>query len=48
MFPVAQRDERLASKDQVFGLIFNDSPKAYILADLAQSPVLNDTVGGLS
>ena len=48
MFPVAQRDERLATKDQVFGLIFNDSPKAYLLADLAQSRVLNDTVGGLS
>lgn len=45
-FPVAQRDERLATKDQVFGLIFNDSPKAYVLADLAQPPVLNDTVGG--
>ena len=48
MFPVARRDERLATKDQVFGLIFNDSPKAYALADLAQSPVLNDTVGGQS
>ncbi len=45
MFPVAERDGRLATKDQVFGLIFNDSPKAYALADLAQSPVLNDTVG---
>jgi hypothetical protein len=48
MFPVADRDERLATKDQVFGLIFNNSPKAYALTDLAQSPVLNDTVGGQS
>ena len=48
MFPVAQRDDRLATKDQIFGLLFDGSPKAYALADLARSPVINDRVGSQS
>ena len=45
MFPVALRDQRLAVKEQVFGLVLNGAAKAYPRNILEQSPVLNDTVG---
>ena len=45
MFPVALRDQRLAVKEQVFGLVLNGAAKAYPRYLLEQSPVLNDTVG---
>ncbi len=45
MFPVALRDQRLAVKEQVFGLVLNGAAKAYPRYLLGQTPVLNDTVG---
>ena len=48
MFPVPGLDGRLAVKDQVFGLIVDGSAKAYPAAALAESPVLQDTIGGRS
>ncbi len=45
MFPVAGVDGSLPIKQQVFGLAFGDTARAYSRSDLARSPVLNDTVG---
>ena len=45
MFPVAGIDDRLDIKAQVFGLTFDGEARAYLRSDLAQVPVLNDTVG---
>ena len=44
MFPVAGIDDRLDIKAQVFGLTFDGEARAYLRSDLAQTPVLNDTV----
>ena len=46
MFPVAGIDDRLDIKAQVFGLTFDGEARAYLRSDLAQTKVLNDTVGG--
>ena len=46
MFPVAGIDDRLDIKAQVFGLTFEGEARAYLRSDLAQTQVLNDTVGG--
>ncbi len=46
MFPVAGIDDRLTAKAQVFGLAFDGEARAYLRSGLAQTPVLNDTVGG--
>ena len=45
MFPVAGIDDRLDIKAQVFGLTFDGEARAYLRSDLAQTLVLNDTVG---
>ena len=46
MFPVAGIDEALPAKRQVFGLAFGGEAKAYPRDALAQTPLLNDNVGG--
>lgn len=48
MFPVWQRDEQLATKDQVFALSVDDQPKAYPLEILTEVGVVNDEHAGLS
>ena len=39
-------DDRLATKDLVVGLVIGGEAKAYAFDDLAEQPVVNDTVGG--
>ena len=39
-------DDRLATKDLVVGLVIGGEAKAYPFDDLAEQPVVNDTVGG--
>ena len=46
MFPVAGIHAGLPIKEQVFGLVFGATARAYPHAALARAPVLNDTVGG--
>ena len=46
MFPVPDRDERLALKDVVLGVQLNDSFKAYESRALGQARIVNDVVGG--
>jgi hypothetical protein len=46
MFPVPQRDHRLKPKEEVFTLIVNGQPKAYMLKRLRREVTLNDTLGG--
>ncbi len=46
MFPVAQQDERLKPKEEVFGLVVNKQPKAYVLERIRRDGILADTVGG--
>ena len=45
MFPVWQRDERLATKSQIYGLNLDGTPKAYPIEALAEEQVVNDIVG---
>ena len=45
MFPAFQTNEALKLKDRVLALNFNDSPKAYSLEALQETPVVNDTLG---
>lgn len=44
MFPVWQRDEALATKDQVYALNIDDTPKAYAIDLLTEAGVVNDVV----
>lgn len=44
MFPVWQRDEALATKDQVYALNIADTPKAYAIDLLTEAGVVNDVV----
>ena len=46
MFPAALTNDRLATKEQVFGLTFNGEAKAYPRSLLFDMPELHDTVGG--
>jgi hypothetical protein len=46
MFPVWQRDDALAAKDQIYALNLNDTPKAYPLDLLVAEEVVNDTLAG--
>jgi len=46
MFPTFQTNEALGLKDRVLALNFDDSPKAYSLESLQETPVVNDTLGG--
>lgn len=46
MFPTFQTNEALGLKDRVLALDFGDSPKAYSLEALQETPVVNDTLGG--
>ncbi len=46
MFPVPWRDKRLDAKDWVFGLILNNTQKAYPLKFLKKKKVITDIVGG--
>ena len=45
MFTVAGIDDRLRIKEQVFGLVFGDTARAYPRPVLQDLPVFNDTVG---
>ena len=45
MFPVAGIEESLPIKEQIFGLVFGDSARAYARPALMQTQVLNDKVG---
>lgn len=45
MFPVAQRDEALATKERVYALRLDGAPKAYSLEALNAERVVNDQVG---
>ncbi len=45
MFPVWQRSDLLADKDQIYALRLNGTPKAYPLAAFGAMPVINDTIG---
>ena len=44
MFPVWQRDERQETKDFVYALNINDTPKAYPVDLLAEAGVVNDVL----
>ncbi len=46
MFPVAGIADSLPIKEQVFGLTFGGTARAYSRPALANVPVLNDTIGG--
>ena len=46
MFAVPDRDNRLETKDVVLGIEVNGSYKAYPIAELGESLVVNDVVGG--
>ena len=46
MFPVRQRDDRVPPKTEVFALVVNGEPKAYVLENLRRETILNDTLGG--
>ena len=46
MFPVAEIDDSLLIKDQVFGLTFGDTARAYRRSEVSLAGVLNDSVGG--
>ena len=48
MFPVPARSQLLPTKSQVFGLTLNGQVRAYPLEILAQEPVINDSLGGVS
>ena len=45
MFPVWQRSDLLADKDQVYALRIDGEPVAYPLTTLASERVINDTIG---
>ena len=46
MFPVRHRDDRLATKAWVLGVLLNGEPKAYPLDRLPNGPMLEDALGG--
>ncbi len=46
LFPTFQTNEALNLKDRVLALNYADSPKAYSLEALQETPVVNDTLGG--
>ncbi len=46
MFPVWERDDRLAAKAEVLGVSVGDVHKAYSIASLNASIVLDDSIGG--
>lgn len=48
MFPVAPRNDRLATKDYVFAIQLRGQPKAYPLEIVGQEKVINDTLGGVN
>ena len=45
MFPVWLQSEALATKAQVLGVLLGGVPKAYHIEALAETPVLNDSIG---
>ncbi len=45
MFPVWQRSDLLAAKDQIFAIRINDLPKAYPISSLIEEQVVNDSLG---
>ena len=45
-FPVPERSDELETKEQVFGLVFDDEAKAYPLSTFDENAVINDTLGG--
>ena len=47
MFPLAERDERLATKDVVLGVQVNGATKAYPIGALQEQRIVNDVVGGV-
>lgn len=47
MFPIWQRDDRLATKSEVLGVSVGDAHKGYAVEDLNQARLIEDTVGGL-
>jgi hypothetical protein len=48
MFPVWQRNDGRAAKDQIYALNVNDAPKAYPLDILTEAQAVNDTLGGVN
>ncbi|HIP70146.1 MAG TPA: DUF3179 domain-containing protein, partial [Anaerolineae bacterium] len=48
MFPVWQRNDGRAAKDQIYALNVNDTPKAYPLDILTEAQAVNDTLGGVN
>lgn len=45
MFPSFQQDtDNVENKEMVFGLNFDDTPRAYPLVELAEQPIINDTL----
>jgi hypothetical protein len=45
MFPVWQRSEQLDTKDRIYALRIDGTPKAYPLNDLVRESVVNDQIG---
>ncbi|MCZ6679846.1 MAG: DUF3179 domain-containing protein [Candidatus Poribacteria bacterium] len=45
-FPVANKDDRLFSKEWIYGITIEDSQKAYKLESLKAQGVVNDSLGG--
>lgn len=49
MFPSFQQDtENVQNKEMIFGLNFDDMPRAYPLEILADEPVINDSLAGVN
>ena len=46
MFPVAEIDDSVLVKEQVFGLTFGDTARAYRRSEVSLAGVVNDSVGG--
>ena len=46
MFPVAEIDDSVLVKEQVFGLTFGDAVRAYRRSEVSLAGVVNDSVGG--
>ena len=46
MFPVAEIDDSVLVKEQVFGLTFGDAARAYRRSEVSLAGVVNDSVGG--
>ena len=45
IFPVGQRNDLVATKEEILGIVLSGTPRAYLLTSLAAEPVVNDSLG---